>query len=171
MHYSENGIYCISGAAFNRWKYATDSVNGSIANIIGINKWMPVEFDGAGRVVKIKLENGDIITNESIKDDRVELSCLFTVSELENGTVIHVGTLEETTPADANDRYFIFEISQFIKPAPVVKDGRSVFTLEEVKEIILELTDTVPETVKYEVFKSTGLAEIKTTKIVEVGNV
>lgn len=172
MHYSENGIYRISDAAFKRWNSATDSINKSIADKVGLNKWTPLVFDNIGRVVKLKLENGTIIESEAIKDEiGYDLSCLFTVSELEGGVVVHVGMLEEVKPSNTDDRYVVFEISQFIKPAPVSKAGKSIFTLEEAKEIILELTDIVPETTRYELFKSSGLAEVKTIKTVEVSNV
>ena len=78
---------------------------------------------------------------------------------------MQIGAFENQS---TTDRYVVFEVSAAIKPAPVVKDGRSIFTLEEAKEIILELTDIVPETTKYELFKSIGFAEVKT---VEVKNV
>jgi hypothetical protein len=92
----------------------------------------------------------------------------FARKELEEGRVVQIGAFENQS---TTDRYVVFEVSAAIKPAPVVKDGRSIFTLEEAKEIILEWTDIVPETTKYELFKTCGLAEVKTVRTVEVGNV
>lgn len=162
MNYSKNRVYCISPETYRRWKDAKNTINYLIATVVGVQGWTPLELDSLGRVVKIKTETGKIISAKTIGDeyDR-SLSCLFSSHELEEGRVVQIGAFEN----QSFDRYAVFEIpSTFVKPTPVVKDGRSVFTLKEAKEIILELTDTVPETTKYELFKSIGFAEVKTVK-------
>ncbi len=170
MNYSETRVYCISPETYRRWKDAKNTINYLIATVVGVQGWTPLELDSLGRVVKIKTETGKIISAKTIGDeyDR-SLACLFSRHELEEGKVVQIGAFENQS---ADDRYAVFEISStFVKPTPIVKDGRSVFTLKEAKEIILELTDIVPETTKYELFKSVGLAEVKTIKTVEVSNV
>lgn len=170
MNYSKNRVYCISPETYRRWKDAKNTINYLIATVVGVQGWTPLELDSLGRVVKIKTETGKIISAKTIGDeyDR-SLSCLFSSHELEEGRVVQIGAFENQR---SDDRYAVFEIpSTFVKPTPVVKDGRSVFTLKEAKEIILELTDIVPETTKYELFKSIGFAEVKTVKTVEVKNV
>lgn len=170
MNYSKNRVYCISPETYRRWKDAKNTINYLIATVVGVQGWTPLELDSLGRVVKIKTETGKIISAKTIGDeyDR-SLSCLFSSHELEEGRVVQIGAFETQS---SDDRYAVFEIpSTFVKPTPVVKDGRSVFTLKEAKEIILELTDIVPETTKYELFKSIGFAEVKTVKTVEVKNV
>lgn len=170
MYYSENKAYCISPETYHKWLSAKNSINGLIAAAIGIQTWAPLEIDSLGRVVKIKTETGKIISAKTVGDENDRsLSCLFSRYELEEGKVVQIGAFENQS---SDDRYAVFEIpSTFVKPTPVVKDGRSVFTLKEAKEIILELTDIVPETTKYELFKSIGFAEVKTVKTVEVKNV
>lgn len=169
MYYSENKAYCISPETYHKWLSAKNSINGLIAAAIGIQTWAPLEIDSLGRVVKIKTETGKIISAKTVGDENDRsLSCLFSRHELEEGKVVQIGSFENQS---TTDRYVVFEVSAAIKPAPVVKDGRSIFTLEEAKEIILEWTDIVPETTKYELFKTCGLAEVKTVKTVEVKNV
>lgn len=170
MNYSKNRVYCISPETYRRWKDAKNTINYLIATVVGVQGWTPLELDSLGRVVKIKTETGKIISAKTIGDeyDR-SLSCLFSSHELEEGRVVQIGAFENQS---ADDRYAVFEISStFVKPTLVVKDGRSVFTLKEAKEIILEWTDIVPETTKYELFKSIGFAEVKTVKTIEVKNV
>ncbi|BEH88662.1 hypothetical protein [Klebsiella phage phiKp_22] len=169
MNYSKNRVYCISPETYRRWKDAKNTINYLIATVVGVQGWTPLELDSLGRVVKIKTETGKIISAKTIGDeyDR-SLSCLFSSHELEEGKVVQIGAFENQS---TTDRYVVFEVSAAIKPAPVVKDGRSIFTLEEAKEIILEWTGIVPETTKYELFKTCGLAEVKTVKTVEVKNV
>ncbi|WKW88291.1 hypothetical protein pzkkv19_147 [Klebsiella phage pzk-kv19] len=169
MYYSENKAYCISPETYHKWLSAKNSINGLIAAAIGIQTWAPLEIDSLGRVVKIKTETGKIISANTVGDENDRsLSCLFSRHELEEGKVVQIGSFENQS---TTDRYVVFEVSAAIKPAPVVKDGRSIFTLEEAKEIILEWADIVPETTKYELFKTCGLAEVKTVRTVEVGNV
>ena len=169
MYYSENNAYCISPETYHKWLSAKNSINGLIAAAIGIQTWAPLEIDSLGRVVKIKTETGKIISAKTVGDENDRsLSCLFSRHELEEGKVVQIGSFENQS---TTDRYVVFEVSAAIKPAPVVKDGRSIFTLEEAKEIILEWTGIVPETTKYELFKTCGLAEVKTVRTVEVGNV
>jgi hypothetical protein len=169
MYYSENKAYCISPETYHKWLSAKNSINGLIAAAIGIQTWAPLEIDSLGRVVKIKTETGKIISAKTVGDENDRsLSCLFSRHELEEGKVVQIGSFENQS---TTDRYVVFEVSAATKPAPVVKDGRSIFTLEEAKEIILEWTDIVPETTKYELFKTCGLAEVKTVRTVEVGNV
>lgn len=173
-YYDLNETYKLSDEAVERF---SDSIhrglNFCLAREVGNRHWKPHSLDSSGCVKNIEMvDTGRIVGVKELNcadiKGREESYLMFTVGELESGTVEHV-VERKPVQVEVEPLYLVLERSKNFERASIAYRGHQcAFTLEEAKQMVAELCLIAPVETKYELYKFHGTATPVVTTVIEV---